>query len=55
VLTETELRKLKPRERLYRVADANGLCIEVTPAGAKFWRYRYRVNELTKMIAIGDG
>ena len=42
MLTDTKLRTLKPRESAYRIADTNGLCIEVRPSGAKVWRYRYR-------------
>lgn len=42
MLNDTKLRSLKPRDKPYRVADANGLCIEVRPTGAKVWRYRYR-------------
>lgn len=42
MLTDTKLRALKPRTSAYRLADANGLCIEVRPSGAKAWRYRYR-------------
>ncbi|HEL3840436.1 TPA: integrase arm-type DNA-binding domain-containing protein [Stenotrophomonas maltophilia] len=42
MLTDTKLRSLKPKASPFRVADANGLCIEVRPSGAKVWRYRYR-------------
>jgi len=42
MLTHTKLRTLKPRASAFRLADANGLCIEVCPSGAKVWRYRYR-------------
>jgi hypothetical protein len=42
MLTDTKLRALKPKEASHRVADSNGLCIEVRPTGAKVWRYRYR-------------
>jgi len=42
MLTDTKLRSLKPKVSPFRVADTNGLCIEVRPSGAKVWRYRYR-------------
>jgi hypothetical protein len=29
MLTDTKLRGLKPKAKVYRVADTNGLCIEV--------------------------
>ncbi|MBN8727432.1 MAG: integrase arm-type DNA-binding domain-containing protein [Xanthomonadales bacterium] len=54
MLTDTKLRALRPRDRLYRVADANGLCIEVTPAGGKHWRYRYRFNGRASMLGLGE-
>jgi len=39
MLTDTKLRTLRPRERMYRVADTDGLCIEVTSAGSRLWRF----------------
>ncbi|MDR3417362.1 MAG: tyrosine-type recombinase/integrase [Nevskia sp.] len=53
MLTDVQLRKLKPRDRLYRIADRDGLCIEVTPSGARHWRYRYRFAGKAKMLALG--
>ncbi|HEX5961451.1 MAG TPA: Arm DNA-binding domain-containing protein, partial [Rhodanobacteraceae bacterium] len=41
MLTDTKLRALKPRAKPYRLADTNGLCVEVRPTGVKAWRYRY--------------
>lgn len=54
MLTDTKLRSLRPRESVYRVADANGLCIEVRPTGAKLWRYRYRYAGKARMLALGE-
>ena len=54
MLTDTKLRTLKPREKVYRVADTNGLCIEVRPTGAKLWRYRYRHAGKPSMAALGE-
>lgn len=53
MLTEVQIKALKPRASLYRVADGGGLCIEVTPQGSKLWRYRYRVGGRAKMMALG--
>jgi integrase len=52
-LNETKLRNLRPRASLYRVADSNGLCIEVSPNAAKNWRYRYRYIGKATMLALG--
>ena len=53
MLTDKAIQALKPRAMLYRVADAGGLCIEVTPNGTKLWRYRYRFAGKAKMMALG--
>ncbi len=53
MLSDAKLRTLKPREKLYRVADAGGLCVEVTPQGSKLWRLRYRIHGRPKMISLG--
>ena len=52
-LSDTTIRTAKPTEKLYRLTDANGLCLEVTPTGSKLWRYRYRFNSKAKMLALG--
>ncbi len=54
MLTDTKIRALKPRERSYRIADANGLCLEVRASGAKAWRYRYRHAGQPSMITLGE-
>jgi integrase len=54
MLTDTQLRNLKPKEILYRKADSNGLAIEVTPNGSKLWRHRYRYKGKAKMISLGN-
>jgi integrase len=52
-LSDTTIRTAKPKDKLYRLTDANGLCLEVTTTGSKLWRYRYRFNGSAKMLAIG--
>ena len=54
MLTDTKLRALKPRASAFRIADANGLCIEVRPTGAKTWRYRYRHAGSASIITLGE-
>lgn len=54
MLTDTKIRAQKPRDRAYRVADSNGLCLEVRPSGAKAWRYRYRHAGQASMITVGE-
>lgn len=52
-LSDTTIRTAKPKEKLYRLTDAHGLCLEVAPTGSKLWRYRYRFDGKAKMLAIG--
>lgn len=40
----------KPRKRF---ADSGGLYLEVTPAGAKLWRWKYRYSGKEKRLALG--
>ncbi|MBS0217732.1 MAG: integrase arm-type DNA-binding domain-containing protein [Proteobacteria bacterium] len=54
MLTDTKLRSLKAKAKIYRAADTNGLCIEVRPTGAKLWRYRYRYNGKASMVPLGQ-
>jgi hypothetical protein len=42
-LKDIQIKALKAREKIYRIADGDGLAIEVRTNGAKFWRYRYRL------------
>ncbi|RYF30968.1 MAG: DUF4102 domain-containing protein [Comamonadaceae bacterium] len=42
MLSDAKARALKPQTRPYRIADSNGLCLEVRPNAMKVWRYRYR-------------
>ncbi|RCS29828.1 DUF4102 domain-containing protein [Rhodanobacter denitrificans] len=54
MLTDVKIRALKPRANIYRVADANGLCLEVRPSGSKLWRYRYRYAGKASMLPLGE-
>lgn len=53
MLTDTKLKALKPRGKLYRIADSAGLCVEVHPSGARYWRFRYRFAGKAKMFSLG--
>lgn len=52
-LTDTAARTAKPRDKLYRLTDSLGLCLEVTTAGGKLWRFRYRFAGKAKMVGLG--
>lgn len=54
-LTDARIRTLKPRPTVYRVADRDGLCLEIRPTGARLWRMRYRrpVTGKPNMLSMG--
>lgn len=53
-LTETQIKALKPKDKLYQVADAEGLVIEVAKSGSKLWRLRYRYAGKSVLMALGE-
>lgn len=54
MLNDLKIKQLKAKEKLYRIADHSGLCIEVRPTGKKFWRFRYRFLNKPQMLTIGQ-
>lgn len=52
-LTDKQLRSLKPSVKAFRISDARGLYVEISPSGSKLWRYKYRVNGKEKRLALG--
>lgn len=42
MLSDTQIRKLKPQETRYSILDSDGLYIEILPTGKKYWRIRKR-------------
>lgn len=53
MLTETEIKKTKPREKPFKLSDGGGLHLYVSPAGGKLWRYRFEVGGKEKLLSIG--
>lgn len=53
MLTDTKLRNLKPRDKLYKVNDRDGLYVAVTPAGSISFRYNYSINGRQETITFG--
>ncbi|HCT9099714.1 tyrosine-type recombinase/integrase [Proteus mirabilis] len=52
-LTDAKLRTLKPKEKVYRLADSAGLYIEVAVNGSRYWRMKYRFLGKEKRLAFG--
>lgn len=53
MLNDLKIKRLKPTDKMYRVADHSGLCLEIRTTGSKIWRYRYRHLNTAKMVTIG--
>ncbi|HEY4135795.1 MAG TPA: integrase arm-type DNA-binding domain-containing protein [Alphaproteobacteria bacterium] len=52
-LTDTAIRQVKPGPKPFKLADGGGLYMLVTPAGAKYWRWKYRLHGKEKVLALG--
>ena len=44
-LTATAIRNAKPGKRARRLFDGGGLYLEISPAGGRWWRLKYRVHD----------
>jgi integrase len=53
MLTDTQLKSLKPAERVYKITDSQGLYVAVSPAGGKSFRFDYRVDGKRETLTIG--
>lgn len=53
LLNATQVRKLKPEEKPFKLADGGGLHLYVTPKGSKLWRLRYRFEGKEKQLSLG--
>lgn len=52
-LTDTEIRRLKPKPIPFKLSDGGGLHLYVTPAGAKLWHMAIRVAGRQKLLSFG--
>ncbi|MTI08705.1 tyrosine-type recombinase/integrase [Curvivirga aplysinae] len=52
-LTDAKIKAAKPKEKTYKVADGQGMYLEITPAGSKYWRLKYRIHNKEKRISFG--
>ncbi len=53
MLTDAKVRNVKPADKPFRLTDAGGLFLWVTPAGGKIWRLRYEYQRKEKLISLG--
>ena len=52
-LTDTAIRTAKPGPKPVRLFDGGGLYVEISPAGGKLWRLKYRFGGKEKRLALG--
>jgi integrase len=52
-LTDVAIRNAKPAVKPYKMGDAGGLYLLVTPAGGKLWRVKFRVVGKEKLLSLG--
>lgn len=52
-LSDTVIRKAKPKTKIYKMADGGGLFLQFQPNGSKYWRLFYRFEGKQKLLALG--
>ena len=52
-LSDFAIRKAKPKEKPYRMADGDGLHLLVQPHGSKSWQMRYRFRGKENVLSFG--
>jgi integrase len=52
-ITDTKARNAKPKDKQYKLFDTDGLFLLVSPAGGKWWRFKYRFGGKEKLLSLG--
>lgn len=52
-LTDTKIRNAKPRGTPFKLYDADGLFLIITPAGGRWWRQRYFWQGKEQLLSLG--
>lgn len=53
MLTTLKIKSAQPAERAYKLADAGGLFLLIQSNGSKLWRYKFRLNGVEGLQALG--
>ena len=53
MLTDAAIKVLKPREKLYKIVDRDGMYVVVQPSGAIVFRLDYRLNGRRETLTLG--
>lgn len=51
--TDTALRNFKPKSKIYKAFDRDGMYVTVSPVGTVTFRYDYRLNRRRETLTIG--
>lgn len=52
-LTDVAIRQAKPGSKRVRMFDGDGLYLELSPAGGKWWRFKYRYAGRERRLSLG--
>ncbi|MBD8643494.1 tyrosine-type recombinase/integrase [Stenotrophomonas sp. CFBP 13724] len=53
MLTDTALRNLKPKSKVYKASDRDGMYVTVSPGGTVTFRYDYRLHGRRETLTLG--
>ncbi|ODA93742.1 hypothetical protein BFX40_13285 [Mesorhizobium sp. SEMIA 3007] len=53
MLTDAALKALKPKEKVYKIVDRDGMYVRVMPSGAISFRLDYRLNGRRETVYLG--
>jgi len=51
--SKSDAARFEKTDKPYKLADANGLYLEVDPSGGKYWRFKYRFEGKEKRLSLG--
>lgn len=52
-LSDLAIRRAKPSGKTQKLFDGGGLYLEISPAGGRWWRLKYRFGGKEKRLALG--
>jgi integrase len=52
-LTDTEIKNSKPKDKIYKLSDGQGLYLFIQPNGTKFFRFDYKFENKRNSISFG--
>ena len=53
MLTDKQIKALKPQDKPFKVADGGGLSLAVTPSGGLLWLLKFRIGGTEKKLSLG--